>query len=269
MNNSKIAILYIALGNYYIFWDNFIESCENYFCTDIEKEYFLFTDVPDKINTYDSKVKVFNQDNSGWPFSTLLRYHMFARLKNELQAYKYICYFNANSLFLKHINAEDFFGDSKHDLVGGLHPGYIHKSNEDYPFENRKTSTAFTENNQYYFQGCINGGRSKSFLIAIDKIKENIISDINKGIIAIWHDESHWNSYLNEKIKENSDSVKILDCNYLWPEEFNNNQNSRILMRDKNLFGGHAKLRGIKNNERLINLKLIKKAGVNIMNFLK
>tara|TARA_Y100001968_G_scaffold131911_1_gene120405 strand:- start:2533 stop:3339 length:807 start_codon:yes stop_codon:yes gene_type:complete len=262
MKKPKIAILYISLGSYHIFWENFFKSCEKNFCIDIDKEYFIFSDNPKKIKPLSERINIYRQDNLGWPCTTLMRYHMFLRLKDILNKYNYICYFNANTVFIDSISSCEFFGNDQNELVGGLHPGYKNQSKEKYPFEKRKSSKAFTMESNYYFQGCINGGQAKSFLSAIEEIKSNIDKDLGNGIIALWHDESHWNFYLNKKIKENSASVKILDCNYLWPEEFKNNNDLKIIMRDKKLFGGHARLRGIEinRNDRMIkfltNIKL-------------
>lgn len=41
---EKIAILYIALGRYGVFWKDFYRSCEKYFLSDCKKTYFLWTD---------------------------------------------------------------------------------------------------------------------------------------------------------------------------------------------------------------------------------
>ena len=267
MEKAKLAILYISLGNYYVFWKKFYKSCERNFCRDIEKEYFIFSDNPNKIKTLGKRINIYRQDNLGWPCTTLMRYHMFSRLQDKLKEYDYICYFNANTLFIETINTEDFFGNNRHKLIGGLHPGYKNQSQEKYPFEQRESSKAFTKKSKFYFQGCINGGRSKDFLSAIDEMKKNITEDINNGIVAIWHDESHWNYYLNKKIKESPKSVKILNCNYLWPEEYQENHDLKIMMRDKKLFGGHAKLRGIETNRKNIITRGYKKLKLNLSNF--
>tara|TARA_Y100001968_G_scaffold212704_1_gene195816 strand:+ start:243 stop:1064 length:822 start_codon:yes stop_codon:yes gene_type:complete len=269
MKENSLAILYIALGNYSIFWNKFFKSCEENFCIDLQKHYFVFSDNPNGLYNLEKKISVYHQDNLGWPCSTLLRYHMFSRAKELLKDYQYICYFNANTLFVESISTEEFFGQTKGKLIGGLHPGYINKTKKILPFEKRESSKAFTRNNDFYFQGCINGGYSRDFLSAIEVIKNNITEDLNNGIVSIWHDESHWNSYLNEKIKENSNKVKILNCNYLWPEGLGKNNDLKILMRDKNLFGGHELLRGVEKSQYKLYLQLLKKIKLKIKNLLK
>ncbi len=41
---AKIGILYIATGRYISFWKEFYKRCEEYFCPEHQKQYFLFTD---------------------------------------------------------------------------------------------------------------------------------------------------------------------------------------------------------------------------------
>ena len=160
MKENSLAILYIALGKYSVFWNNFFKSCEQYFCKELEKEYFIFSDNLDGLDNLDERIKFYQQDNLGWPCSTLMRYHMFSRAKDLLKEYKYICYFNANTLFIQTINADEFFGNARNELIGGLHPGYKNQSKDKYPFERRESSNAFTRNKNYYLYLRSSGKRS-------------------------------------------------------------------------------------------------------------
>ena len=40
----KIAIIYIGIGRYTVFWDEFYKSCEKNFIRNAQKHYFYFTD---------------------------------------------------------------------------------------------------------------------------------------------------------------------------------------------------------------------------------
>ena len=46
-----------------------------------------------------------------------------------------------------------------------------------------------------YFAGGFNGGKTESYLSMASTIAQNIMTDLQKGIIAVWHDESHLNRY--------------------------------------------------------------------------
>lgn len=92
-----------------------------------------------------------------------------------------------------------------------------------------------------------------------------IQKDLANSIIAIWHDESYLNGYVLDKIE--GKDYKVLCASYAFPQNFDPNLpfTPRILMRDKILFGGHNKLRGIEdktypnNSAKVILKKKIRK----------
>ena len=94
----KIAILYIGIGGYKVFWKDFYSSCERYFLPNIVKEYFFFTDQLDELKP--ANVKEYFQEDLGWPGNTLYRFKMFLKYKEELAVFDFIYFFNGNTLFL-------------------------------------------------------------------------------------------------------------------------------------------------------------------------
>jgi hypothetical protein len=242
----KIAILYICTGRYLIFWKDFYLSCEKYFIKEAEKHYFVFTDadriVYEKTN---SMIHRIFQANLGWPNNTLRRYGMFLSIKDQFLQFDYLVYFNANLRFLKEIAAGEFLPHNNHKLIAAIHPAFYNKLPDAMPFERNPHSSAFMNicNGQNYFQGAINGGERHAFIIAMNSMDANIKTDSKKGITAIAHDESHWNRYL-----ANRNDVKELSPSYIFPEGWSLPFEQIILSRDKDKYGGHAKLRGIKQN---------------------
>ena len=105
-------------------------------------------------------------------------------------------------------------------------------------------STAYIpfDSGAYYVQGCINGGTSAAYLKLCDECSKNIHTDLDNGIVAVWHDESHLNKYILNK------NSLILGCNYLWPENFSASRPNdvKIIQRDKTnpIYGGIRWLRG-------------------------
>ena len=71
-------------------------------------------------------------------------------------------------------------------------------------------------------------------------LNNNINEDLKKGIIAVWHDESHLNSYLVDK------KVKLLNPSYGYPEDWDLPFNPKIMILDKRKFASLNELRGIK-----------------------
>ncbi|MDD3266706.1 MAG: family 6 glucosyltransferase [Burkholderiales bacterium] len=236
----KVAILYICTGKYDVFWNIFYNSSERHFCESVKKHYFVFTDSK-KIESSENTTVIY-QDNLGWPFNTMYRYKMFLRVKAELLGFDKVIFFNGNCLFNQNISYESFFGENK-NIVACIHPGFYNKSKKEYTYENRVQSLAFIKDSYFYVQGAINGGNAEDFIRICEELATNIDKDLENGIVAIWHDESHWNAYLNNNYEKIKDSLHILSPSYLYPEGWDIPFDKKIILRDKNKYGGHESLR--------------------------
>ena len=260
----KIAILYICTGKYKIFWKDFYLSCEKKFINEAEKEYFVFTDRP-KIDFEKENKNIHRifQENLGWPNNTLMRFDMFFRIKEKLINFDYIFFFNADLICLEKISASDFLPEKNENLVAVIHPGYLNKKKNKFPYDrSEKTLACISKNSgKYYFAGGLNGGRSKNFLEAISVMKNNIEIDKKNNIIAKWHDESHWNKYL-----ETRTDIKILYPDYLYPEANNIPFKKIIMIRDKRKYLNYYEIGKEKINKTIFN-KI--KIYIEKVNFLK
>jgi len=79
-----------------------------------------------------------------------------------------------------------------------------------------------------YYAGGFNGGTTESFLEMSKTIKERINKDLEKNIIAIWHDESQMNRYFIDN------PPKVLSPSYCYPESWNIPFEKKILALNKN-----------------------------------
>lgn len=229
----KVALLYICTGEYYCFWNEFYRSSEKYFLPEVEKKYFVFTDSPKVIGS--NNTEIIHQDNLGWPFNTLYRYRMFSRIEDELRDFSYIIFLNANCKFIDYISLTDFFGINK-SLVACIHPGFFNKDKSEFTYEKRKRSKAFIENGYHYFPGGLMGGDANIFLNICKTLSFDIEKDLDNGILAIWHDESYWNAYLNNNYQEIKDNLHILSPSYLYPEGWNIPFEKAVILRDKSKY---------------------------------
>ena len=240
----RIAILCVVLGRYDIFWPQFISSCRRYFCVDAHRHWYVFTDSPAILPA--PSLTILHQDFLGWPFNSLYRYHMFSRVRRELENFDHVVFFNANAFFTSLITPDDFFGGRPDvQLVAGRHPGLYKPSGFVFPFEKRPSSSAYVEHGCDYFQGCINAGTGSAFSFMIHELSSAIDRDLHRGIVACWHDESHWNRYVLDLQKRNPRSVHVLDSNFLSPADlpWSLPMPPRILMLNKQSYGGHSLLR--------------------------
>jgi len=255
---KKIGILYICTGGYDILWKDFYLSTEKYFLNDLdengrkkfEKYYFVWTDVQEIFGEKDNlqmveikneKIKKIYQKNLGWPGNTLMRFEMFLSQLSELQKMDFLFFFNANALILKNISELDFLPDlNKHEyLLAALHPGFFNKKRSVFTYDQNPNSLACINKDDNpdgkYFMGALLGGVSKNFLEACEIMNNNTNQDLQKNVIAKFHDESHWNRYL-----VNRNDIKILGPEYLYPENWardvflrNINKQIKMMIRDK------------------------------------
>lgn len=237
----KIAVLYIGIGRYKVFWSDFYRSCEEFFLPNAAKEYFFFTDQLDLLKP--NNVREYYQEDLGWPKNTLCRFQMFLKHKEELEQFDFIYFFNGNTLFLDTVSEKEIIPcKSEGYLVALSWHIYDSVSNIKYPYERNSKSTAYIPKGKgyHYYQGGLNGGRSKEFLDLIEQCNSQIVEDDRKGILAVHHDESHLNKYLSER------NIKILSTAYGQPEEWHNIHSPKIIFRSKyKLFGeGIYKMKG-------------------------
>ncbi len=237
----KIGILYICVGKYEIFWDDFYSSCEKYFLKEDIKHYFIFTDSPKILNINMSNCTTIYQEKLLWPYITLYRYKFFESILDQLSQMDYIFFFNANLRFNSLIDQE-FLPSKKQPFTFVIHPGYYKKSKDFFPYEKNIDSTAYlsADNAKYYIMGGVNGGLSAEYIDLIKQLNRNIKLDEDNKIIAEWHDESHLNKFAHDNLSRSN----ILSPKYGYPEGWDLPFEKKIIILDKNKFGGHKFLRG-------------------------
>lgn len=218
----KIGLLIIATNKYVTFLENLIASADKHFLPNKDVTYFIFTNRDDiTINTNRKIVKI-NVEHKPWPYMTLLRYEIFHTNKENLETMDYLYYCDADMLFVGEFG-EEILGDR----VATQHPGYYGSRGTP---EYRPISLAYVAPNEdmQYFAGGFNGGSSFEFLKMSEHISNNIKKDLENGVIAIWHDESHMNRYFIN----NKPSV-ILSPSYCYGELMNIPFEKKLLSLDK------------------------------------
>lgn len=223
---QKIGLCIMATGKYLSYAEKLITSARTHFCKNHEVFYFVFTDGQLQ-NTGPDIVRI-EQKRLGWPYDTMMRFHTYYTVKELLQEMDYIFAIDADMIFVNTV-ADEILGD----LVATLHPGYIGKPGTP---ENRKVSRAFipARKRRQYFCGGFYGGKTESLLTLWKTLIYNVDDDLSRGIIAVWHDESHLNWYFSQHVP----SV-ILSPSYCYVYEYRLPYVPRLVAITKN----HAELR--------------------------
>ena len=224
----KIAVLNIATGVYIDLFEQLKDSFQNNFFEDSQVDIFLFTDSE---REYGKNVKKYKIERGGWPKDTLYRYHYFLLAKEELMKYDFLLYLDVDLKVVSKVGRE-MVGD----LVGVQHPGFYGKTNGTY--ERRQVSTAFVPPSikSPYYCGGLQGGRPEHFLKACEVMSKNIDIDEKNGVMAIWHDESHWNKYLSENKPEASLDPSYCyptDCYFEWVQQFSGKRKIETVEKDE------------------------------------
>jgi hypothetical protein len=81
----KVGIITIATGKYDTFVKGLVDSCEQNFLPGVDKKYIIFSD--SKQIEENDKVQVIHQEKLGWPYDTMMRFHMFDSQRKELSKF--------------------------------------------------------------------------------------------------------------------------------------------------------------------------------------
>lgn len=144
----------------------------------------------------------------GWPDATLYRYHA---LLNWHCRYDHIFLCDADMRFASPVG-DEILGR----LVATQHPGFVRTRRDALPYERRDESVARVardEGGTYYAGGFV-GGERDAFLALAATVVKQIDADDQRGVTAVWHDESH----LNRALIDNP-PTKVLSPSYCYPDD--------------------------------------------------
>lgn len=239
---KTIGILYVGIGKYIKLWDDFYTSCEQKFCCNCQKSYFVVTD---SYLTPQPNVTVIPQDDLGWPGNVVFRYLFFLRIKEQLAHFDYLFFFNGNTRFRETITEAEFLPT---EAEGGLIALSWHTADEDpdlFGFERREHSVAYIPFGTpgLYLQSGITGGLTKPYLQLLETCHQMTMEDFNKGIIPVAHDETIYNKYMLGR------PYRLLDSTYGRPSQRDKKHTAKIIFLRKEKVLGRNWLRHYKGRK--------------------
>jgi hypothetical protein len=224
---SGLTIFSIATSKYLDYWVNLIDS---YFSTDSvdpSAKWLLLTDRPNEIPERISSALGENLSvrpilHTEWPYPTLMRYQYILDSMQDISTDNFV-YLDADML----IASADFISSimsllNDNPLVLVRHPGFYRQTGIDRlqfyalnpkyairdlnlsirygsigTWETNKDSTAYVPRafRKYYVCGGIWFGKSDAIFRLCSQLSKSINRDLDKGIIAKYHDESHLNHF--------------------------------------------------------------------------
>lgn len=233
MTQKRIAICLICTGKYEIFLPQLFKSIENNFLLDHKVDIHLFWDRGEVYPpwTHKRRMEFYTHGIPSYkfPYATLYRYKEI--LKADLSSYDYIYYMDVDMKIVD-VVGDEILGD----VVCVKHPGYGNVGGGAWCDDMNSTAYTSPLRRQMYYAGGFQGGSTKYFLEAMRQMDRNITTDEERGVMAPWHDESHWNMFLStckDKLVLNSDycMVENMGQRKLWKID---HLSPKIIALDKN-----------------------------------
>ena len=216
----KVAITFIGTNKYLDFLPKYYENIEKYFLPNSEKTIFAFTD--GDLNDTPDNLKVYHQEHLEWPFITLKRFEIINKAREEIDKHDWLVFIDADALPVVEITEEEFFTDKP--LFGVHHPchflGMEPHTQAPGAYDQNPDSEAYVDTSkglpEVYYQGCFWGGKVPNVCAMIDELEARVNRDLEKDVVALWHDESQINKYFLERL----DMVHTYGPEYAFPEVF-------------------------------------------------
>ncbi|XP_069490064.1 histo-blood group ABO system transferase 1-like [Ambystoma mexicanum] len=234
--NCSIGLSVFALGSYTKLLKRFLESSDKFFMVGHKVIYYVYTDQPEDVEcittqtdrqckiyktaSYDSKIRVF--------MKRMEILHL--DIKSGLIDVQYLVCADVDLVFQDDVGVE-ILGD----LVATVHPDFYKTGRDIFTYERRPTSQAYIprEEGDFYYQANLFAGTVEEIYHLTKSCDEAIKIDDSKGIVAVFHDESHFNKYLLYH-----KPTKILSPEYIWRRglpQTSEIKTIRIIHGDKNI----------------------------------
>ena len=218
--NMKVAITFIGTNKYLDFLPKYYENIEKYFLPNSEKTIFAFTD--GELNDTPDNLKVYHQEHLEWPYITLKRFEIINKARKEIDKHDWLVFIDGDALPVTTITEEEFFTDKP--LFGVHHPchflGMEPHTQAPGAYDQNPDSEAYVDTSkglpEVYYQGCFWGGKVPNVCAMIDELEARVNRDLEKNVVALWHDESQINKYFLERL----DMVHTYGPEYAFPEVF-------------------------------------------------
>jgi len=245
---KKIAVLLIATRKYKTFLPAILAGIERNFLTNHDVHVHLFVDTPSASSMEESAVlnKHWHVIPSyGFPEATLYRYKIFSDHAEALKDYDHIFYLDVDMAIDEPVGDELLLGD----FTAVRHPGFfISEGWGSSGNDPRSRSHIEPQHQKKYYAGGFQGGKASAYLLACQTLSELIELDAREGVMAVYHDETFWNYYLNFAVLQYSTPMEINEltpsyCSVPSMEQRKNwgidNLPAKIIALDKN----HAEIR--------------------------
>jgi hypothetical protein len=215
---------------------------------------YLFTDRLSEAEEFAStleniKIKIMQIPSYGWPDATLFRYHIMSEVDDAWYESDVLMYLDADMLVVSELDTEQILRSGEMGMNLVAHPGFYR--GDSLPattrlklafrkpkslihdalllltqgglgfWETRKASRAYLSRRlrSRYLCGGVWWANKSDFLEFCRELAADVYLDAEKGITAIWHDESHLNRWAGHNDYVVQPPTYCYVPTYLWLEK--------------------------------------------------
>lgn len=227
---ASVGVVSVATNIYLSYWKEMARSADAKLGPGRSLTLHVFTDQPVDALSFQpglkrAKIVAHKVPSFGWPEATLLRYKMFSEAADYLSQ-DLLMHLDADMLVVRDVDLDFAFADSSERMLLVAHPGFwrpparskkikLYAANPNLAmrdikrmvatgglgtWEERPESTAYVPRHlrKTYVCGGTWMGTRGQFHQTLDELATCVDFDLERGIVAVWHDESHlnrWASY--------------------------------------------------------------------------
>lgn len=194
----KVSLLLIATGRYKTFLPRVVSDARKHFLPKHQTEIVVFTD---DVDAAPAGTRAVHVTRKGFPGDSMYRFHYFLSDEEHLRDRDYLFYVDVDSYIMRDVDEKALLVPAGLVATRHLHEigGEWGKGLKGSPETDPKSTAAIPKDAVMhgYYAGGFQGGRADAYLAAARSIAAAIDADTSKGVVAKWHDESHWNKYLH------------------------------------------------------------------------
>ena len=195
--NNHVKILFPPPRYLDAYLGAFLNSSERHFMVGLPVRYYIFTDLPEKVPDLQlgpqrSLEIIRVEGHSRWQDISM------ARMKTIADTIESVIRHSSTHVFCMDVDqvfTARFGSEALGDLVALLHAWYYNLPKVLYTYDHNPQSSAFMVTGDFYYHAAVFGGSCASVKALAEVCYQGILRDMENGVEALWHDESHLNKY--------------------------------------------------------------------------
>jgi hypothetical protein len=253
-NTQSIGVMTVATNIYIEYWKDMVTSLDMNVPKDFSISAHIFTDQPElayEIGKTLINVNVVIHEIPGyrWPEATLLRYKIFADAAGLLIE-EILMHLDADMLIASDFTESVCDALQTKDIALVSHPGFwfpndvksifrlkhpirqvilrtfkkIRGRNGSWEVNQNSSAFVLKENRKQYVCGGTWFGRNRSIKLMLSELADQVQVDLERSVVAVWHDESHLNAWASRN------EYLLLDPSFCFVNEYTHLSNLQPLI---------------------------------------